>query len=162
MLSLHSASCVKNNSNRTSPTNSFNMLRSFESPTTFPVNYDAHSPYIRPESANILASSYTCITPINGNSSIDTISSLESSYITPQNIDVDYSRPDSVLSLPPNCESSYMTTDGYLPKATTILGPIEPEPEYYDSEINYNTQCHNYPIQDAPTKHNNLNDGCLV
>ncbi|XP_022118981.2 activating transcription factor 3 [Pieris rapae] len=159
MLSLHSASCVKNNSNRTSPTNSFNMMRSYESPTTFPVNYDAHSPYIRPESANILASSYTCVTPINGNS-IDTMT-LEATYIAPQNIDVDYNRPDSVLSLPPNSEN-YMTTDGYLPKATTILGPIEPEAEYFEAELNYSAQqCHSYPNQDAQTKLN-MNDGCLV
>ncbi|CAG4952931.1 activating transcription factor 3 [Colias croceus] len=167
MLSVHAASCLKNNSNRTSPTTSYNMLRSFESPTTFPVNFDAHSPYIRPESANILASSYTCVTPLNGNSSIDSISPLDSTYIAPQTIDVDYSRPDSVLSLPPTSDANYITTDGYLPKATNILGPIEQEAEYYDSELNYNVssqQCHTYPgtIQDAQTKLNNLNDGCLV
>ncbi|CAK1543155.1 unnamed protein product [Leptosia nina] len=166
MLSLHSASCVKNGSNRTSPTNSYNMLRSFESPTTFPVNYDTHSPYLRPESANILASSYTCVTPINGNSSIDTISSLDGAYITPQSVDIDYNRPDSVLSLPPNSEANYITTDGFLPKATTILGPMEPENEYYDSELSYVSaqQCHSYPVmQEAQSKlNNNMNDGCLV
>ncbi|OWR49798.1 transcription factor kayak isoform X1 [Danaus plexippus] len=161
MLSQHASSCVRNNTNaRTSP--NFNMMRTFESPTTFPVNYDAHSPYIRPESANILASSYTCATPLN--ETIDTMS-LDAAYMTPQNIDVEYNRPDSVISLPPNSDS-YITTDGYLPKATAILGPIEPETEYYDNEINYVTQqCHSYPnnIQDSQQKLNNsLNDGCLV
>ncbi|CAH2090418.1 unnamed protein product [Euphydryas editha] len=167
MLALHAASCVKNNSNaRTSPTTPYNMIRTFESPT-FPISFDTHSPYIRPESANILASSYTCATPINGES-IDTITSLEPTYLTPQTIDVEYNRPDSVLSLPPNSDASYITTDGYLPKSTTILGPIESEAEYYESELTYvsaTQQCHSYPgnIQDSQTKlSNNLNDGCLV
>lgn len=161
MLSMHASSCVKNNSNaRTSPTTPYNAIRTYE-PTTFPV-FEAHSPYIRPESANILASSYTCPTPIND--SIE-ISSLETSYLTPQNID-EYNRPDSVLSIPPNSEASYITTDGYLPKAT-ILGPIEPEVEYYEPDLNYvsSQQCHNYPsnIQDTQSKlTNSLNDGCLV
>ncbi|XP_047534234.1 activating transcription factor 3 [Vanessa atalanta] len=167
MLSLHAASCVKNNSNaRTSPSTPYNMIRTFESPTTFPVSFDTHSPYIRPESANILASSYTCATPINGDS-IDTISSLETTYLTPQTIDIEYNRPDSVLSLPPNSDAGYITTDGYLPKTTTILGPMEPEAEYYESELTYVSpqQCHSYPsnIQDSQSKlSNNLNDGCLV
>lgn len=159
MLSMHAGSCVKNNSTaRASPTTTYNTVRTFE-PTTFPV-FESHSPYIRPESANILASSYTCPTPIND--SIE-ISSLETSYLTHQNLD-EYNRPDSVLSIPPTSETSYITTDGYLPKAT-ILGPIEPEAEYYEPELNYVQQCHNYPsnIQDTQTKiANSLNDGCLV
>lgn len=168
MLALHAASCVKNNTARTSPTTSYNMIRAFESPTTF-TTFEAHSPYIRPESANILASSYTCVTPLNGDSSIDTISSLDTIYVAgPQLIDPDYNRPDSVLSLPANSDANYVTTDGYLPKATNLLVPIDSEQEYYDPEVTYsltNTQqCHNYPsIQEAPSKINNgLNDGCLV
>ncbi|XP_050677486.1 protein c-Fos isoform X1 [Leptidea sinapis] len=170
MLSVHAASCLKNNTatntNRTSPTTSYNMIRTFESPT-FPISFDTNSPYIRPESANILASSYTCVTPINGDSSIDTISSLESTYIAPHTIDMDYTRPESVLSLPPTSDGNFGTTDGYLPKASTILGPIEHESEYYETELSYNvsSQCHTYPntLQDAQTKINNsLNDGCLV
>lgn len=167
MLSVHSASCVKNNgaNARMSPTTPYGMLRSYE-PTTFPAAYDAHSPYIRPESANILASSYTCATSINGDS-VDTISSLDAPYMTPQIIELDYNRPDSVLSLPPNTDA-YITTDGFLPKATTILGPIEPEGEYYEADLNYvatTQQCHNYPVnlQDSQSKlGTSLNDGCLV
>lgn len=170
MLSLHAASCVKNNSNaRGSPTTPYNMIRSYESPTTFPNNFEAHSPYIRPESANILASSYTCVTPLNGDSSIDTISSFDTVYVAPQLIENDYNRPDSVLSIPPNAEANYVTTDGYLPKATNLLVPIDSEQEYYDPEVNYNMQanqqCHNYQgtIPDAQNKlSNGLNDGCLV
>ncbi|XP_023947164.1 transcription factor kayak [Bicyclus anynana] len=163
MLSVHSASCVKNS--RTSPTTPYNMLRSYEPPTTFPTTFDTNSPYIRPESANILASSYTCAASVNGDS-VDAIS-LDATYMTPQAIDLEYNRPDSVLSLPPNSEC-YITTDGYLPKATTILGPIEPEAEYYEADLNYvasTPQCHNYPvnIQDSQTKlGSGLNDGCLV
>lgn len=169
MLSVHAASCVKNNNSitRMSPTTPSNMIRSFESPTFF-VAYEAHSPYIRPESANILASSYTCATPL-GDSSVDTISSLDSIYVAPPLIDTEYSRPDSVLSLPPNSEQNYVTTDGFLPKATNILVPIDSEHEYYDAEVNYNLannqQCHTYPgtIPDTQPKLNNgLNDGCLV
>ncbi|CAH2248048.1 jg12746 [Pararge aegeria aegeria] len=168
MLSVHSASCVKNNTcnARTSPTTPYNMLRAYEPPSTFPANYDTHSPYIRPESANILASSYTCATSINGDSP-DTIS-LDATYMTPQTIELDYNRPDSVLSLPPNSDSCYITTDGYLPKATTILGHIEPETEYYEADLNYvatTPQCHNYPVnlQDSQSKlGTSLNDGCLV
>ncbi|KAG6450199.1 proto-oncogene c-Fos [Manduca sexta] len=168
MLSLHAASCVKNNNNatRTSPTATYNMVRTFESPTTFPVSYEAHSPYIRPESANILASSYTCATPI-GDSSIDTISSLDSIYVAPPLLEPEYSRPDSVLSIPPSSEPSFVTTDGYLPKTTNVLTPMDSE--YYDPEVNYNLasnhQCHGFPgtIPDAQAKLNNsLNDGCLV
>ncbi|KPJ20029.1 Transforming protein v-Fos/v-Fox [Papilio machaon] len=168
MLSLHAGSCVKNNSNtRTSPSTPYNMLRTYE-PQTFPANFEAQSPYIRPESANILASSYTCVTPLNGDSSIDTISSLDNTYITQQVIDVDFNRPDSVLSLPPNSDPHFINTDGYMPKAN-LLVPIEHEAEYYDSEVNYNLSsaqpCHTYPgtISDAQTKiANGLNDGCLV
>ncbi|CAK1582721.1 unnamed protein product [Parnassius mnemosyne] len=170
MLSLHAASCVKNNNpnTRTSPPAQYNMIRTYE-PTSFPASFDAQSPYIRPESANILASSYTCVTPLNGDSSIDTISSLDTTYITQQIIDVDYNRPDSVLSLPPNSDPHYITTDGYMPKATNLLVPIEHEGEYYETEVNYNLSsaqpCHTYPgtIPDAQTKiGNSLNDGCLV
>lgn len=170
MLSLHSASCVKNHTNnRGSPTTQFNMIRSFESPTSFPNSYEAHSPYIRPESANILASSYTCVTPINGDSSIDTMSSFDAVYVAPQLIENDYNRPDSVLSLPVSTDGNYISTDGYLPKSTNLLVPIDADQEYYDPEINYNMipnqQCHNYQvtIPDGQTKHNNgINDGCLV
>ncbi|XP_045774024.1 transcription factor kayak [Maniola jurtina] len=168
MLSVHSASCVKNNCSnaRASPTAPYNLLRAYEPPTTFPATYDTHSPYIRPESANILASSYTCAASLNGDSA-DTISSLDATYMTPQAIDLEYNRPDSVLSLPPNSDTSYITTDGFLPKATTILGPIEPEAEYYEADLNYvaTQQCHSYPInlQDSQTKlGTSLNDGCLV
>ncbi|KAL4715598.1 hypothetical protein ACJJTC_006177 [Scirpophaga incertulas] len=170
MLSLHAASCVKNNNNpstRQSPTTSYNMLRPYESPTTFPTSFET-SPYIRPESANILASSYTCVTPINNDSSIDTVSSLDTIYIQPPLID-DYNRPDSVLSLPPNSEVNYSSTDGFLPKATNLLVPMDPEQEYYDPEVNYTLpttpQCHTYPgtLTDSQAKLNNgLNDGCLV
>ncbi|XP_072931505.1 uncharacterized protein Atf3 [Epargyreus clarus] len=170
MLSLHAATCVKNNNsnNRASPATPYNITRIYESPTSFQLPFEAHSPYIRPESADVLASSYTCATPLNGDSSVDTIPSLDNTYMTQSVIDVEYSRPDSVLSLPPGAEPSYITTDGYLPKATNLLGPIEPDAEYYDSEVNYNLttqQCHTYPgtIPDAQTKlNNNLNDGCLV
>lgn len=169
MLSLHAASCVKNKSStaRTSPTTPYNMIRSFESPNTFPT-FEANSPYIRPESANILASSYTCVMPLNGDSSIDTISSLDTIYVAgPQLIDTDYNRPDSVLSLPSNSDMNYSTTDGYLPQATKLLVPIDSEQEYYDPEsysLGNTQQCHNYPsIQETPAKINNgLNDGCLV
>ncbi|XP_041981124.1 activating transcription factor 3 isoform X2 [Aricia agestis] len=161
MLSMHASSCVKNNT-RSSPTQ-YN-IRSFES-NTFPVSFDANSPYIRPESANVLASSYTCVTPV-GDSSIDTISSLDASYLAPQ-MDADFNRPDSVLSLPPSTDASYMTTDGFLPTATTILRQIEPDTEYYETELAYNSTqpCHTYPgtIQESQAKlKNNLNDGCLV
>lgn len=87
--------------------------------------------------------------------------------MTPQIIELDYNRPDSVLSLPPNTDA-YITTDGFLPKATTILGPIEPEGEYYEADLNYvatTQQCHNYPVnlQDSQSKlGTSLNDGCLV
>jgi hypothetical protein len=169
MLSLHSASCVKNNNSNTrqSPTTPYNMIRPYESPTTFPTSFET-SPYIRPESANILASSYTCITPINNDSSIDTVSSLDAIYAQPQIVD-EYNRPDSVLSLPPNSEANYTSTDGFLPKATNLLVPMDTEQEYYDPEVNYTLpttqQCHTYPgtLSDAQTKLNNgLNDGCLV
>ncbi|CAH2982890.1 unnamed protein product [Chilo suppressalis] len=169
MLSLHSASCVKNNNpnTRQSPTASYNMIRPYESPTTFPTSFEA-SPYIRPESANILASSYTCVTPLNNDSSIDTVSSLDTIYMQPQIVD-DYNRPDSVLSLPPNSEAHYISTDGYLPKATNLLVPMDTEQEYYDQEVTYGLpttqQCHTYPgtLSDTQTKLNNgLNDGCLV
>uniref|UniRef100_A0A2H1WHX4 SFRICE_008224 n=1 Tax=Spodoptera frugiperda TaxID=7108 RepID=A0A2H1WHX4_SPOFR len=170
MLTIHAASCVKsNNSNtRQSPTTPYNMIGPYDSPTTFPVSFDAHSPYIRPESANILTSSYTCVTPLNGDSSIDTISSLDTIYVAPQLTDPEYNRPDSVLSLPPASERSYVTTDGYLPKSTNLLVPIDSEQDYYDPEANYNLgnqQCHTYPntIPEASSKLNNgLNDGCLV
>lgn len=169
MLSLHSASCVKNNNaaTRQSPTAPYNMIRPYESPSTFPASFEA-SPYIRPESANILASSYTCITPLNNDSSIDNASSLDAIYVQPQMVDVDY-RPDSVLSLPPNSDTSFATNDGFLPKSTNVLIPIDPEQEYFEPEVNYNLQsaqqCHNYPgtLSEAQGKLNNgLNDGCLV
>lgn len=167
MLSVHAASCIKNNNTaRASPT-TYNMIRPYESPSTFPAAYEAHSPYIRPESANILASSYTCITPLNGDSSIDTLPSMDNGYMTPHLVDIDYNRPDSVLSMPAN-EVSYVTTDGYLPKATNLLVPIEQEQEYYDPDATYSLtsqQCHSYPstVPDAQNKLNNgLNDGCLV
>ncbi|CAB3247280.1 unnamed protein product [Arctia plantaginis] len=177
MLNMHAPSCVKSNNARTSPATSYNInLRSFESPNTFPGTYEyrqadnSPSPYIRPESANILASSYTCITPLNGDSSIDsTISSLDTIYVPPQLADPDYNRPDSVLSLPPAGEHTYVTTDGYLPKSTTLLVPVDSETEYYDPDVNYNLvgsqQCHTYPgtVTDGQSKLNNgLNDGCLV
>lgn len=170
MLSLHSASCVKNHSNnRGSPTTPYNMIRSFESPTAFPNSYEAHSPYIRPESANILASSYTCVTPLNVESSIDTMSSFDAVYVAPQLIENDYNRPDSVLNLPVTSEGNYLSTDGYLPKSTNLLVPIDAEHEYYDPDVNYNMtpnqQCHSYQgtIPDGQSKHNNgINDGCLV
>lgn len=171
MLSMHAASCVKNNNpaTRTSPITQYNMIRPYESPTTFPSSFvsEAHSPYIRPESANILASSYTCITPLNGESSIDTISSLDNSYMTPHMVEVEYPRADSVLSLPPNSEANFISTDGYLPKATNLLVPMEQEQEYYEHEAHYHMtqQCHTYPGTgpDAQTKLNTgLNDGCLV
>ncbi|XP_012547602.1 activating transcription factor 3 isoform X4 [Bombyx mandarina] len=169
MLSLHAASCVKNNSTtRQSPTMQYNMIRSYDSPSTFPSSFEAHSPYIRPESANILASSYTCATPI-GDSSVDTISSLDSIYPAQQLIEQEYNRPDSVLSLTPTSDPNFVTTDGFLPKATNLLIPIDAEQEYYDPDVNYNLasnqQCHTYPgsAADAQTKINNgLNDGCLV
>lgn len=168
MLSLHSASCVKNNNSTTrqSPTTAYNMIRPYESPSTFPASFEA-SPYIRPESANILASSYTCATPLNNDSSIDT-ASLDAIYVQPQLVDVEY-RPDSVLSLPPNSETNFVTNDGFLPKSTNVLIPIDPEQEYYEPEMNYNLpsaqQCHTYPgtLTDGQGKLNNgLNDGCLV
>ncbi|XP_063894738.1 transcription factor kayak isoform X2 [Helicoverpa armigera] len=170
MLTIHAASCVKsNNSNtRQSPTTPYNMIGPYDSPSTFPVSFDAHSPYIRPESANILTSSYTCVTPLNGDSSIDTISSLDTIYVAPQLTDAEYPRADSVLSLPPTSERSYVTTDGYLPKSTNLLVPIDSEQDYYDPEANYNLgnqQCHTYPntMPESSTKLNNgLNDGCLV
>lgn len=143
------------------------MIRTYESPSTFPTTYETQSPYIRPESANILASSYTCITPLNGDNSIDTIASLDNSYMTQQIMDPEY-RTDSVLNLQPNSDANYVTTDGYLPKATNVLVPIEHEQDYYDPEVHYNMtgpQCHSYPgtVPDTQSKMNNgLNDGCLV
>lgn len=168
MLSMHAASCIKhsNTATRTSPTQ-YNMIRTFESPSTFPTTYEAQSPYIRPESANILASSYTCVTPLNGDNSIDAIASLDNSYMTQQIMDPEY-RAESVLSLQPNSDGNYVTTDGYLPKATNLLVPIEHEQDYYDPEVHYNMtgqQCHAYPgtVPDAQAKMNSgLNDGCLV
>lgn len=170
MLSLHASSCVKNNNSNTrqSPTTHYNMIRPYDSPTTFPTNFEAQSPYIRPESANILASSYTCATPLNADSSIDPIPSLDTLYVNPQLTDVDYTRSDSVLSLPPNSENNFVTTDGFLPKSTNLLVPIDSEQEYYETEGNYNLttpQCHSYSgtVVDAQTKLNNgLNDRCLV
>lgn len=174
MLNMHAPSCVKSNNTRTSPTTPYINIRSFESPNTFPGTYeyrqaDAPSPYIRPESANILASSYTCITPLNGDSSIDsTISSLDTIYVPPQLTDPEYNRPDSVLSLTPTADNTYVTTDGYLPKSTTLLIPVDSETEYYDPEVNYNLggtqQCHTYPgtVTDASSKLNNGLDGCLA
>lgn len=169
MLSLHSASCVKNNNanTRQSPTTQYNMMRPYESPISLPLSFEA-SPYIRPESANILTSSYTCVTPLNNDSSIDTVSSLDTMYVQPQIVD-DYNRPDSVLSLPPSSEAHYITTDGYLPKTSNLLVPMDSEQEYYDPEIAYTLpstqQCHTYPgtLSEAQSKLNNgLNDGCLV
>lgn len=169
MLQIHNACCPKNKSSPP-PTSTYNMIRPYDSPTTFPAAYEMNtSPYIRPESANILASSYTCIASLNGESSIDTISSLDTSYGPQAVIDINYPRADSVLSLPTNPEIGYPTTDGYLPKSTNLL-VIEPtEAEYYDQEVNYNLtatqQCHTYPssVPDAQNKINNgLNDGCLV
>ncbi|XP_053608216.1 activating transcription factor 3 [Plodia interpunctella] len=161
MLSLHAPSCVKNNNSnaRQSPTTSYNMLRPFESPSTFPTSYDAQSPYIRPESANVLASSYTCITPVNAEY-MEPIPSLDTICGQPQLVDVDY-RPDSVLSLPPNSDGSYATTDGYLPKATNLIVPLDPEHEYYDEVNNYHPQCNTYQVADSQ-KLNGLNDRCLV
>ncbi|XP_037969863.2 activating transcription factor 3 [Plutella xylostella] len=166
MLSLHTASCVKNNSSNSNQ-QQYNMIRPYESPTPFPACYETSSPYIRPESANILASSYTCVTPLNGDSSIDTISSLDNSYLAPQLLDGEYHRPDSVLSLAPNSEGNYIT-EGYLPKAANLL-VIEPTEQEYYEEVNYNMnaaqQCHTYPNHhgDPQGKINNgLNDGCLV
>lgn len=142
------------------------MIRTYEPPSTFPTNFEGQSPYIRPESANILASSYTCVTPLNGDSSIDTLASLDNTYMAQQLIDTEY-RADSVLSLQANSDGHYVTTDGYLPKATNLLVPIEHEQDYYDPEANYMTtqQCHTYQgtVSDAQAKMNNgLNDGCLV
>lgn len=167
MLQLHNACCSKNKSSPP-PTTHYNMIRSYDSSTTFPNTYDTSSPYIRPESANILASSYTCITSLNGESSIDTISSLDSTYITPHLVDGVYTRPESVLSLP-QPDANYSHTDGYLPKAGNLL-VIEPtDADYYEPEVAYNLptsqQCHTYPgtVVDAQSKINNgLNDGCLV
>lgn len=171
MLSLHTASCMKGNTTSASPATPYNMIRPYESPTTFPTSYEASSPYIRPESANILASSYTCVTPLNGDSSIDTITSLDNAYMPPQMLDSEYHRPESVLSLQSTSESGYGTTDGYLPKATHLLVIESGESEYYEQEVSYNMggsqQCHTYPgaggSQDHQTKLNNaLNDTCLV
>lgn len=169
MLSMHKASCNKENNSTTrqSPVTLYNMPGTYESPSAYPASVET-SPYIRPESANILASSYTCGVPFNNDSSIDTVSSLDTIYIQPQIVDVDYNRPDSVLSLPPNSETGYVTTDGFIPKSTNLLVPIDPEQEYYDPEVNYNLQtqqCHTYPstLSDTQSKLNNgLNDGCLV
>ncbi|XP_026330695.1 transcription factor kayak-like isoform X2 [Hyposmocoma kahamanoa] len=140
MLAMHAASCIKhsNTATRTSPTQ-----------------------------YNILASSYTCVTPLNGDNSIDTIASLDSSYMPQQILDPEY-RAESVLNLQPNSDGNYVTTDGYLPKATNVLVPIEHEQDYYDPEVHYNMtgpQCHAYPgsVPDTQSKMNNgLNDGCLV
>lgn len=93
------------------------------------------------------------------------MSSIDTLYVAPL-MDNDYSRPDSVLSLPPNSEGNYITTDGYLPKAMMV--PLDGEQEYYDTEVNYNLasnqQCHTYPgtNPESQAKHNGLNDGCLV
>ncbi|XP_060804026.1 activating transcription factor 3 [Amyelois transitella] len=162
MLSLHAPSCVKNNNSnaRQSPTTSYNMLRPYDSPSTFPANFEAQSPYIRPESANVLASSYTCVIPVN-NEYMDTMTSLETICGQSQQLDVDYTRPDSVLSLPPNSEGNYVTTDGYLPKSTNLIVPLDAEQEYYE-EVNYHPQCNTYPVSDAQNKLNGLNDRCLV
>lgn len=162
MLSLHASSCVKNNNTRQSPTTPFSMVRSFESPTPYPTNFDAQSPYIRPESANILASSYTCVTPVNGDPYIDNMASLDTMCVPPQIVDIHYARPDSVLSLPPNSEANFVTTDGYLPKD---IVPLDTEQEtYYDTEVNYHPQCNTYTntVSDSQTKLNGLNDRCLV
>lgn len=161
MLSLHTASCVKNNNG--SPSAQYQMM-AYDAPTPFPASYDATSPYIRPESANVLASSYTCVTLLNGDSTIDTMS-LENPYITHQLLDSEYHRPDSVLSLP-NGETSYVA-DGYLPKAAPLQVIDHADPEYYEHEVHYNMgaqQCHTYPSpQDTQSKLNSgLNDGCLV
>ncbi|CAH2041360.1 unnamed protein product, partial [Iphiclides podalirius] len=160
MLSLHAASCVKNGqSARTSPPAPYGVVRSYE-PAAFPANFE-QSPYIRPESANILASSYTCVTPLAD--AVDAIP-LDTAYIAQQVIDADY-RPDSVLSLPN--EAHYINTDGYMPKAN-LLVPIDHD-EYYESGVNYNLSsaqpCHTYPgtLAESQTKiGTNLNDGCLV
>lgn len=163
MLTVHKASCVKNNGTaRSSPNSNYNLVR-YES-NALPATFD-QSPYIRPESANILASSssFTCGTPLNGE--IETITPIEPIYL-PQGIEVDY-RPDSVFSLQ-SSDVNYVTTDGYMPKSTNLLVPIDSEQEYYDQEVNYNLaaqQCHTYPatVPDSQTKLNNsLNDGCLV
>lgn len=162
MLSHHAPSCVKNNQ----PAQQFNLIRPYESPTPFPANYDASSPYIRPESANVLPSSYTCITTINGDT--DPLPSLDGTYMTPQMIDQEYHRPESVLSLPPNVDGSYVTTDGYLHNSAKLLVIESGEQEYYEPDVNYhmsNQQCHTYPstAQDSQVKINNgLNDRCLV
>ncbi|KAI5646161.1 bZIP transcription factor domain-containing protein [Phthorimaea operculella] len=169
MLAMHAATCVRNNpAARQSPNQQYNMLRPYDcsTPNTFPTNYEAQSPYIRPESANILASSYTCGATLSGDGSIDTMSSLDT-YSTPQYVDVDYPRADSVLSLPPTSEGGYVTTDGYLPKATNLLVPIDQEQEYYEPEGGYAlpaAACHSYnATPDQQQKLNNgLNDGCLV
>ncbi|XP_063364952.1 activating transcription factor 3 [Cydia amplana] len=156
MLNVHKASCVKNGA-RASPTNpSYNLIR--YDTNTFPAF--EQSPYIRPESANILASA----TSFPGE--IEPIASIEPLYMS-QIMEGDYTRPDSVLSLQTNPDS-YVTTDGFISKTTNLLVPIESEQEYYDAEANYNLstqQCHTYPatVPDSQTKLNNgLNDGCLV
>lgn len=164
MLSLHTASCIKNNNG--SPNHQYNIMRTYDAPTPFTASYDASSPYIRPESANVLASSYTCVTLLNGESTIDAMS-LEVPYMTQQLMDNEYHRPDSVLSLPPNVDTNYVSTDGYLPKATTLQAIDQAETEYYEHEVNYNMptaqQCHTYPSsQDAQKLNNGLNDRCLV
>ncbi|GBP49187.1 Activating transcription factor 3 [Eumeta japonica] len=159
MLSLHTASCIKNTGASAPYT-----LR-YDSPAPFP-GYEATSPYIRPESANILASSYTCPTSLNGDSSIDTISSLDNSYMTPQIIEPEYARPDSVLSIPAPAEHGFATADGFLARSTNLL-VIEPEQEYYEPEPNaymQAQQCHGYvSVPETQAKVNGgLNDGCLV
>lgn len=159
MLQNHNTCCAKNKSSP-SPTAPYAMLRPYDSPTSFPNTYDT-SPYIRPESANILASSYSCITPLNTEASID-CSTLDAAYISPPLVDSLYQRPESVLA-----NAEFHTTDGYLPKSTNILVIESTEPDYYEAEMSYNLntqQCHTYPVtaSEAQTKITNGLDGCLV
>lgn len=180
LLSHHSPACIKNNSNNTSsPTTSYNTIQQpYDSPTNYPNSttpYESNSPYIRPESANILASSYNCEIdnpPSNFNQPVDPLD-MNQSYtnVGTPNPDGNYLRQD---------ENSFVTNDVFNSKNSNMMLVDSVQADYVEQmsfenqdmnsyQFNGHTvsqQCHNInsPGSTRGNKFRNtgINNGCLA
>lgn len=150
MLSVHTPSCVKHTS---SPSTPYNPIQPpYHSPTSYPASatpYEPNSPYIRPESANILASSYSCDLenppPCNYNQPVD---SLEMQNYSIPTSDGNFTRQDN---------QSYVNSEAF-DKGSNLL--IEsPENEYLQTFENQDIASHQYNNHPPNQQCHNMNGG---
>ncbi|XP_077292757.1 activating transcription factor 3 [Arctopsyche grandis] len=138
MLSHHSPTCLKNMTNNTSsPTTPYNPIQPpYDSPTSYPSSttpYEPNSPYIRPESANVLASSYNCDIenpPSNFNQPVDPldIATPYNSMGTPTS-DGNYMRQD---------DANFVVGDSFSKNSNMML--VDSSQNEYTEQMQFDSQ----------------------